>query len=367
MPHASGIAEPAARLPRRASRPAAAPTCCRGALDYGVDSCGFDADAFVHELADAIDRRQLSRPRSHARALRGASCGATSTRRCATTGRRPATSTCSRSRAAPRPCATCSTAWSRTASCKRGDTIALGTPIFTPYLEIPQLEEFRLQDRRDRAERDGADGRHTWQYPDDEIAKLEDPRVKAFFLVNPSATRRRSRCARETHRAHRRRWCATSAPTSSSSPTTCTAPSSRASARWPPSCRATRSSSTRTRSTSAARAGGWASSRCTRTTSSTTPSRGCPSAERERLRHRYGSLSTEPDRLKFIDRMVADSRDVALNHTAGLSLPQQVQMTLFSLFSLLDDDDVVRPALPRDRARALREAVRRAGHAGAAR
>jgi aspartate 4-decarboxylase len=40
--------------------------------------------------------------------------------------------------------------------------------------------------------------------------------------------------------------------------------------------------------------------------------------------------------LKFIDRMVADSRQVALNHTAGLSLPQQIQMTLFSLFALLD-------------------------------
>ena len=37
--------------------------------------------------------------------------------------------------------------------------------------------------------------------------------------------------------------------------------------------------------------------------------------------------------------MVADSRAVALNHTAGLSLPQQVQMTLFSLFALLDRDD----------------------------
>ena len=41
----------------------------------------------------------------------------------------------------------------------------------------------------------------------------------------------------------------------------------------------------------------------------------------------------------FIDRMVADSRQVALNHTAGLSLPQQVQMTLFATFALLDDDE----------------------------
>ncbi len=43
--------------------------------------------------------------------------------------------------------------------------------------------------------------------------------------------------------------------------------------------------------------------------------------------------------MKFIDRMVADSRSVALNHTAGLSLPQQVQMALFSLFALTDAAD----------------------------
>jgi aspartate 4-decarboxylase len=41
----------------------------------------------------------------------------------------------------------------------------------------------------------------------------------------------------------------------------------------------------------------------------------------------------EPRKIKMIDRIVADSRDVALNYTAGLSLPQQVMMTLFSLAS----------------------------------
>ena len=43
--------------------------------------------------------------------------------------------------------------------------------------------------------------------------------------------------------------------------------------------------------------------------------------------------------LRFIDRLVADSRTVALNHTAGLSTPQQVQMVLFSLFALMDEND----------------------------
>jgi aspartate 4-decarboxylase len=64
-----------------------------------------------------------------------------------------------------------------------------------------------------------------------------------------------------------------------------------------------------------------------------------PAADRAALHERYQTLSTNPERIKFIDRLVADSRDVALNHTAGLSTPQQVQMVLFSLFALLDQDD----------------------------
>ena len=53
---------------------------------------------------------------------------------------------------------------------------------------------------------------------------------------------------------------------------------------------------------------------------------------------RLHAVTLEPEKMKFIDRMVADSRNIALNHTAGLSLPQQVQMALFSLFAMLDRD-----------------------------
>ena len=54
------------------------------------------------------------------------------------------------------------------------------------------------------------------------------------------------------------------------------------------------------------------------------------------LDKRYGPITLEPRKLKFIDRIVADSRDIALNHTAGLSLPQQVMMSLFSLCEMMD-------------------------------
>jgi aspartate 4-decarboxylase len=56
------------------------------------------------------------------------------------------------------------------------------------------------------------------------------------------------------------------------------------------------------------------------------------------LDKRYGALTLEPRKIKFIDRIVADSRDVGLNHTAGLSLPQQVMMTMFSLSELMDTE-----------------------------
>ena len=46
-----------------------------------------------------------------------------------------------------------------------------------------------------------------------------------------------------------------------------------------------------------------------------------PAKVRARLNHRYSPITLEPEKVKFIDRMVADSRMVALNHTAGLSLP----------------------------------------------
>ncbi len=50
-------------------------------------------------------------------------------------------------------------------------------------------------------------------------------------------------------------------------------------------------------------------------------------------------MSLNPSSLSFMERVVADSRLVALNHTAGLSTPQQVQMAFFSAFALIDKVD----------------------------
>ena len=63
-----------------------------------------------------------------------------------------------------------------------------------------------------------------------------------------------------------------------------------------------------------------------------------PDDKKALLNARYQSLTLDVPALKFIDRMVAESRLIALNHTAGLSTPQQIQMSFFALGSLLDKD-----------------------------
>jgi aspartate 4-decarboxylase len=72
-----------------------------------------------------------------------------------------------------------------------------------------------------------------------------------------------------------------------------------------------------------------------------------PEADKTMLDARYRSLTAEPRKLKFVDRLVADSRTVAQNHTAGLSTPQQVQIALFSLFALMDESGAYNNAIKR--------------------
>ena len=70
-----------------------------------------------------------------------------------------------------------------------------------------------------------------------------------------------------------------------------------------------------------------------------------PESDKAILDGRYGSLVVDPRKLKFIDRLVADSRTVAQNHTAGLSTPQQVQIALFALFALMDEQESYKKAI----------------------
>jgi aspartate 4-decarboxylase len=215
---------------------------------------------------------------------------------------------------------------------KRGDKVAIGLPVFTPYIEIPELDEYGLEEVAINA-----DPAQEWQYPDSELDKLKDPAIKVFFCVNPSNPpsvkmddRSLERVAR-IMRDHRPDLIiltddvyGTFADNFRSLFAVC-----------PYNTLLVYSFSKYFGAT------GWRLG-----VIATHKNNVCddqiaklPDDTKAALDRRYGSLVPDVRGLRFIDRLVADSRTVALNHTAGLSTPQQVQMVLFSLFALMDEQD----------------------------
>ena len=219
----------------------------------------------------------------------------------------------------------------------RGDRVALAVPTFTPYIEICHLDRYHFDIVEISADEVAASGRHTWQYPDAEIDKLADSSIKALFLVNPSnppsVAMRESSMNRLANLVKNKRpdlivitddVYGTFVPGFRS-----------ILAEIPQNTIGVYSFSKYFGCT------GWRLGAIALHKDNVLDKKiaALPKETRDRLNTRYSPLTLQPERLKFIDRMVADSRSIALNHTAGLSLPQQVQMTLFSLFALSDKDD----------------------------
>ncbi|MHC5226486.1 bifunctional aspartate transaminase/aspartate 4-decarboxylase [Ignatzschineria sp. LJL83] len=211
---------------------------------------------------------------------------------------------------------------------EKGDRIAIGAPIFTPYLEIPHLNDYELD-----TVLINADPALEWQYPEEELRKLEDPSIKAFFLVNPSnppsvkldnksleiladIVKKRPDLIILTDDVY-----GTFADDFKSLFAIC-----------PKNTILVYSFSKYFGAT------GWRLGVIALTKENVLDEKikALPATAQAELCERYASLTTNPEGLKFIDRMVADSRTVALNHTAGLSTPQQVQMVLFALFDMMD-------------------------------
>lgn len=217
---------------------------------------------------------------------------------------------------------------------KKGDKIALMVPIFTPYIEIPQLDRFSFDVVNISANKVDKDGYHTWQYPPEEIDKLRDPSVKLLCLVNPSnppsytldpsvldqlvdvVKNDNPNLMIVTDDVYGTfvkgfRSLMYELPYN----TMCVYSFSKyfGATGWRLAVIAINENNVFDKLISE-----------------------LPEAEKQDLARRYGSLSLNPGAIKFIDRMVADSRLVALNHTAGLSIPQQIQMSLFAAFSLLN-------------------------------
>jgi len=214
----------------------------------------------------------------------------------------------------------------------KGDKIALGTPIFTPYIEIPRLNDYQLVELKIKQDED-----NNWVYPEKEIEKLSDPQIKAFFLVNPSNPSSVSMSQESLNKiteivknknqnliiltddvygtfVNDFKSIAHAAPYNTilvysySKYFGCTGIRLGVIA-------------IHENNVFDKRIAGFSEN------------------VTKQLYKRYESVVLNPNKMKLIDRMVADSRSVALNHTAGLSTPQQVMMVLFSLLSLTDNNN----------------------------
>jgi aspartate 4-decarboxylase len=327
MPQANGIAARLeAWLETQGNMPGA--SFLSAMLQFAIKTFEFEPDAFVHELVDSIigdnypvpDRMLVHNERIVHEYLMWAVCGQ------------------------PRPtgkfdlyaveggtAAMCYLFKSLKANrlLHPGDTIALGTPIFTPYLEMTHLEDYDLKVVQIKSPQE-----NRFQPTDDEIRKLEDKKIKAFFIVNPGNPSGMA-LSKETL-AKLTKLIKTKRPDlmlltddvygtfvddfrsvlgelshntigvySYSKYFGCTG--------WRLGVIAIHEDNIFDKMIAK-----------------------LPEADLKALDKRYSPITLEPRKLKFIDRIVADSRDVGLNHTAGLSLPQQVMMTMFSLSEMMD-------------------------------
>src|SRR6478672_2065563 len=327
MPQAKGIAGRFENwLAKHADMPGA--SFLSEMLPFAIKKFGFEPDAFVHELVDSIigdnypvpDRMLVHNERIVHEYLMWAMCGQ------------------------PRPAgkfdlyaveggtaAMCYIFKSLKANrlLLPGDTIALGTPIFTPYVEMTHLEDYDL-----KVVQVAAPQENRFQFTDAELKKLEDPKVKAFFVVNP-ANPTGMALSRETI-AKLAKLVKTKRPdlmllTDDVYGTL--VPEFRSLMGELPHNTIGVYSYSKYFGATGWRLGVIAIHEDNIYDKAIAK---LPAAELKALDKRYGPIVLEPRKIKLIDRIVADSRDVALNHTAGLSLPQQVMMSMFSLSELMD-------------------------------
>ena len=327
MPQAQGIA---ARLESWLAKHSDMPgaTFLSAMIPFAVKKFGFEPDAFVHELVDSIigdnypvpDRMLVHNERIVHEYLMWAMCGSP-----------PPVGRFDLYAVEGGTAAMCYIFKSLKANrlLRQGDTIALGVPIFTPYIEMPHLEDFALNVVNIHAPQE-----NRFQFTDAELKKLEDPKIKAFFLVNPGNPTGMalskdviSKIARlvKTKRpdlmlltddvygtfVHEFRSLLGELPQNTIGVYSYSKYAGATG--WRLGVIAVHENNIFDRMIAK-----------------------LPEADLKALDKRYGPLTLEPRKLKFIDRIVADSRDIALNHTSGLSLPQQVMMSMFSLAELMD-------------------------------
>ncbi len=308
-------------------------------IEHGVQKMGFDKDAWLHELADAIIGDMYPVPMRMGRHMEKVVQAYLVREMC---GDSPPPGTYDVFAVEGGTAAMCYIFDSLMVNglLKRGDRIALAVPTFTPYLEIAHLDKYAFETVEIDASGTYESGAHSWQYPDGEIDKLLDPTIKAFFVVNPSNPPsyaiQRSTLERiaEIVRGKRKDLIIITDDVYGTF-----VEGFESLMKYAPRNTITVYSFSKYFGCTGWRLGAIAIHQDNIFEELIAA---LPEPERARLRKRYSPLTLTPDTIKFIDRLVADSRQVALNHTAGLSMPQQVMMTFFSLFAITDSKNAYR-------------------------
>lgn len=219
----------------------------------------------------------------------------------------------------------------------KGDRIALMVPVFTPYIEIPELRRYAFDVTEISADKMTPEGLHTWQYNDEDIDKLKDPKIKALFITNPSnppsymlSPETAARIVDIVKKDNPNLMIITDDVYG-----TFIQHFRSLLAELPHNTLCVYSFSKYFGAT------GWRNAVIALHETNIFDKMITELTEEQKtiLNKRYSSLTLSPEKMKFVDRMVADSRQIALNHTAGLSLPQQTQMSLFAAFAILDKED----------------------------
>lgn len=303
-------------------------------INLGIDRCGFEPDAWIYELTDAITADNYPVP---GRMLVHAERVVREYLHSEIFGGNVPAGNMSLFTTEGGTAAMCYIFDSLMTNgiLHKGDRIALMVPVFTPYIEIPELETYQFDVELINASRFTEAGVREWRYPTEEVAKLADPSIKLVCQVNPSnppSLALSDRVSQQIQQIVRESNPNLIMVTDDVYGTFVNGFQTMA-AHLPRNTLLVYSYSKHFGCT------GWRLGVIGLHDDNVIDDMitALPEAEKARLRKRYSSLALEPDKIRFIDRLVADSRAVALNHTAGLSLPQQTQMMLFSLFGLLDE------------------------------
>ena len=210
---------------------------------------------------------------------------------------------------------------------KPGDKIAINTPIFTPYLQIPKLNDYELVEVKLQA-----DPNNDWKVNPDELDKLKDPSIKALFIVNPTNPASR---AFDDDVLNKIREIVTENPNlmiiTDDVYGTFVDGFQTVYSVAPENTLLIYSFSKLYGAT------GWRLGLLAMNENNIFDRliHELPADEQAAINDRYRLVETDPDKLPFIERIAADSRSIGLYHTSGLSTPQQMMEVLFALTHLV--------------------------------